>query len=57
MPKRSNRRRLDEQARYSAVQAESHIPPHRDNRHQRPSNVWGVGYRLIAGYEETAATA
>ena len=39
------------------TQEECHFPPGRTIARQRPSNVWGVGYRLLADYEEVARTA
>jgi hypothetical protein len=37
--------------------AQSHFPPGPDLNQQGPSDLWGVGYRLLAEHEEVARTA
>jgi hypothetical protein len=39
------------------LQERSQLAPSPDIARQRPSNLWGVGYRLLADYEEARRTA
>jgi hypothetical protein len=39
------------------MQEQCQFPPCRTFGRQSPSNVWGVGYRLLADYEEVRFSA
>jgi hypothetical protein len=57
VPKRSKTERLGHGSQSVRSEAASHFPPSADNSRQPSSNVWGVGYRLVADYEEARSTA
>jgi hypothetical protein len=57
VPKHLGDRGLGLPSPHPITQEQSHYPPPCLTPRQSPSNVWGVGYRLLAEYEEVARTA
>jgi hypothetical protein len=57
VPKRLDSCPLAQAPREQQSQQPSHFPTHATIDRHRPSNVWGVGYRLLADYEEVRFSA